>query len=352
MDISKIDKNFALENISETDIEWISAHDERFTLCGVYHDGERYVRLPYEVAKATNDGVANLYKHTSGGRLRFITDSPYVAVKAIIDKPDVMSNMPLTGSAGFAIYIGGVYKNTVRAVYSLCRRSEGDTSAIQGIFRRGVSESNFCEVYFPLYNGVREVYIGVKKDSNISRYDYKKQGRVVFYGSSITQGGCASRPGNDYAAHLSRMLDFDYLNLGFSGSARGEESIASYIASLSDVRVFVLDYDHNAPNVEHLRKTHYPLYATIRAAHPHTPVVFISRPNFLPQRDHIDRRAVIRETYERAMSEGDSNVRFIDGETLFWGEARDACTVDAAHPNDLGFFRMASVIRPILAELL
>ena len=125
MDISKIDKNFALENISETDIEWISAHDERFTLCGVYHDGERYVRLPYEVANATNDGVANLYKHTSGGRLRFITDSPYVAVKAVIDKPDVMSNMPLTGSAGFAIYIGGVYKNTVRAVYSLCRRSEG-----------------------------------------------------------------------------------------------------------------------------------------------------------------------------------------------------------------------------------
>ena len=352
MDISKIDKNFALQTISESDIEWVSAHDERFSLYGVYHRGERYIRLPEEVAKATNEGVAQLYKHTSGGRLRFVTDSPYVAVKAVIDKPSVMRNMPLIGSAGFAIYMDGIYKRSVIPDYAHFSKLSGDTSAIQGIYKHNTSTEHFYEVYFPLYGEVREVYIGIKKDSKISSYDYKKQGRIVYYGSSITQGGCASRPGNDYTAHLSRMLDVDYLNLGFSGSARAELPMVEYIASLSGVSVFVLDYDHNAPNVEHLRKTHYPLYSAIRAAHPTTPIILISRPDFEADQSSEARRSVIASTYERAVAEGDSLIRFIDGETLFETDMRDACTCDGTHPNDLGFFRMAKTVYPILNEFI
>ena len=351
MNIEQIDKNFALTTINEPDIEWISAHDERFTLCGVYHDGEKYIRLPEQIAKDTNEGVAHLYEHTSGGRLRFKTNSPFVAVKAVISRPAVMRNMPLTGSASFAIYMDGIYKNTVIADYAQFSKIEGESSAIQGICKHGDASEHAYEIYFPLYNGVREVYIGVRKNSEISKYDYKKCGRVVYYGSSITQGGCASRPGNDYVGHLSRMLDTDYLNLGFSGSARGERAMVDYIASLEDVSVFVLDYDHNAPNAAHLQNTHYPLYSAVRSAHSDIPIVLISRPDFCHLPDHIARREVILDTYNRALANGDKNIYFIDGETLFEGDMRDACTCDGCHPNDLGFYRMAKVIYPVLKSL-
>ena len=143
----------------------------------------------------------------------------------------------------------------------------------------------------------------------------------------------------------------DYINLGFSGSARGEEAICQYMASL-DVSVFVVDYDHNAPSLEHLKATHYPLFKTFRDAHPGTPVVFVSKPDFRGDADSVARRAAIYETYRTAKENGDDNVYFIDGELLFAGEFRDSCTVDGCHPNDLGFFRMGMVIGEAVAKVL
>ena len=102
--------------------------------------------------------------------------------------------------------------------------------------------------------------------------------KVVFYGSSITQGACASRPGNSYEAMVARRFGFDYVNLGFSGNAKGEDTMAAYIAGL-DMDVFVYDYDHNAPTLEHLAKTHEPFFNIIREKRPDLPVVMISRPS-------------------------------------------------------------------------
>jgi hypothetical protein len=205
-----------------------------------------------------------------------------------------------------------------------------------------------CEIAFPLYGGVRKLLIGVNKGCTVKKakpYTYQKP--VLFYGSSITQGGCASHPGADHVAKVCRWLDTDYINLGFSGSARAEETMQNYLASL-DPSVFVLDYDHNAPNPEHLVATHYPLYEKIRNAHKNTPIIFITRPDFEMDASGADRRAVIYETYCKAKANGDKLVWFIDGETMFGTQDRTDCTVDTCHPNDLGFYRMASTIYPVL----
>jgi lysophospholipase L1-like esterase len=209
------------------------------------------------------------------------------------------------------------------------------------------------EIYTPLYNCVYEIFIGLKEGCTLlPAVEYPNKIPVVFYGSSITQGGCASHPGNDYVSIVCRDLGLDYVNLGFSGNAKGEPIMADYLANLQ-AKIMVLDYDFNAPSVEWLKQTHYPLYQKIRAAQPDVPIVFMTRPNFLyDPKVCTPRREVIYNNYLQAQKNGDKNVYFIDGETLLGGEDWHLCTVDNCHPNDLGFYRMAMRVKSVLQDIL
>lgn len=356
MDITQIDENFKLPSLeNEADIEWLNAKEEPFDLRGVFYSKkeEKYVRLPLDVAKATSAGVDYLATCTAGGRVRFITNSPYVAIKCVVPRVLPMNHMPLGGSHGFTIYENGNYVAPLFPNMTELVETKGEKYAFQSICHLPVHLLQDMCIYFPLYNGVYELYIGVKKGSTVQTpTPYPLAKPVVFYGSSITQGGCASRAGNDYVSILSRTFRFDYINLGFSGSAKGEQPIADYIASLHP-SVFVLDYDHNAPSLEHLRSTHYNMYETFRRENPTAPVIMMSKPDFDSNPEScLKRRAVIFESYLQAKKNKDKNVFFIDGETLFGKDGRDCCTVDRCHPNDLGFYRMAQTIAPVLKKAL
>ena len=148
---------------------------------------------------------------------------------------------------------------------------------------------------------------------------------------------------------ITRRLRIDHINLGFSGSARAEDSIAEYIASL-DMSLFVYDYDYNAPTVEHLRNTHEKMFKTIRAAHPTIPVVMLTRPKMFLTEAEVERREIVYATYQRARDSGDTNVYFLDGATLM-SLADNEGTVDGCHPNDLGFFSMAKVLGDLLETI-
>ena len=370
MNIADIDKNLAYTVISERDIRWINANKKPFSLHGVTYSAEEqcYRRMTKEVAEASDlsEGMPYLCYSTAGGRLRFQTDSPYVALKCVIPSRDIMEHMPMVGSFGFSIYSDGKYAGKYAPIWkNILNPIEGDVPR-QGVYytlnygKVSFDGINYflgtgmreIELHFPLYGGVFEFYVGVKEGAKIlppREYTYKKP--VVFYGSSITQGGCASHSGNDYVALVSRWLDTDFLNLGFSGSAKAEKTIRDYLASL-DPSIYVLDYDHNAPNAEYLQRTHYPLYQAIREKHPTTPIVFMSKPDCDYDPNANERRAVIYETYRKAQENGDTNVSFIDGKTLFGENDRDCCTVDKCHPNDLGFYRMAQVVYPVLMKYL
>ena len=351
MRIEEIDKNLKVEtNIQKDDIIWLSPKDAPFSIHGLCETEKDmpYHRLPEEVGKATNPGVAGLMWHTAGGRIRFATNSPYIAIKAVMNECGTMPHITKAGQSGFDLY---GYKNEKQVYIATFMPVPGLTKGYESCI--GVpAEMNTYNINMPLYDGVKELYIGLAKDAEIApAAPYKYEKPVLYYGSSITQGGCASRPGNAYQGFIERKLDTDYINLGFSGSARGEEVICQYMASL-DVSVFVVDYDHNAPSLEHLKATHYPLFKTFRDAHPETPVVFVSKPDFRGDADSVARRAAIYETYRIAKENGDDNVYFVDGELLFAGEFRDSCTVDGCHPNDLGFFRMGMVIGEAVEKIL
>ncbi len=346
MDINKIDKNFAVETkIDREGLRFYSAEDAPFSLHGVKREGDRFRRLPEAVAGTVNSGVLSLHANTAGGRVRFVTDSPYIAVHVKLGNCGKMPHFPFTGSIGMDLYTGTHYLGTFAPPFDV-------TDCFEGAITTYMEGKHAYTVNLPLYSEVKELYIGVKEGSALECAPaYSTERPVVFYGSSITQGGCASRPGNAYPAILSRALDFDYINLGFSGNARGEKTITDYIAALP-MSAFVYDYDHNAPNPAHLAATHEVMFKVIRAAHPDLPVLMLTRPQPYLKPEEEERLAIVRRTYENALAAGDRNVYFIPGPELICEAVREAALVDNCHPNDAGFVSMAHSIESMLKTML
>ncbi len=358
MNISEIDKNFNLSYDEPEDTEWFSARELPFVTYGIEYVEQtgRYRRLPMDIAKSVNSGVAALSQNTSGGRVRFATDSPFIGIRAVEPYAEIFPHMPVTGKNGFSLYSDKAYLSLFTpSIRRIQNGAEIGKIAFGGMLKNDFGLSDMT-LFFPLYSDVESVYIGLKRGSVLrAPTPYKHSKPVLFYGSSITQGGCASKPGDDYVNRLSRMLDTDIINLGFSGNAMGEPAMAEYIATL-DPSVFVLDYDHNTPSPEHLRQTHYPFYKTFRDAHPTTPIILMTMPAFADDRFKPTRQPryeAILDTYNRAKAEGDENVYFLSAYGCFGEGLSGECgTVDRCHPDSLGFLRMAELVYPLLNKLL
>ncbi|MDD6175940.1 MAG: SGNH/GDSL hydrolase family protein [Firmicutes bacterium] len=359
--ISEIDRNLAVRGkIEGVELCFRNARQEPFAVYGLLPGGEHepFRRIPQQTAQAVNEGVLALHTNTAGGRVRFQTDSACVAIRAKMPEKCLMPHMTFLGSSGFDLYL-----------------TEGTACRYAGSFmppvdRMGGYESMIrfpdralrdVTINFPLYDAVDELFIGLEPGAALqSGGRYRTEQPVIYYGSSITQGGCASRPGNSYQAVISRMLDCDYRNLGWSGSARGERVMAEYIAA-QPMSLFFMDYDHNSPSAEHLAQTHEAFFLSVREKNPDLPVILASKTD-LPlssqaARERDERRRIVSRTYENALRRGDRNVRLIDGGTVFscleaQGLTADSCTVDGCHPNDLGFLCMAQVFGREIGEML
>lgn len=304
--------------------------------------------MPEAVAKTVSPGVYALHTNTAGGRVRFATNSPRIHIRAKLDNPGKMPHFALTGSCGFDLYTGRRYAGTFVPPFDVKKKFES-TLTVPEDLNDGTMRT--YTLHFPLYSDVISLHIGIDKDAALCAPEaYRFEKPVVYYGSSITQGGCASRPGNAYENIVSAVLDCDHINLGFSGNAKGEDTMVAYLANL-DMRVFVCDYDHNAPTVQHLLETHEKLFHAVRGKHPDLPVVFMTRPQFYLTRDEQERLAVVRRTYENALAAGDRNVYFLPGPGLLEESVRDTALVDNCHPNDSGFVSMANAVIRVLRNI-
>ena len=359
--IGEIDKNLAVNRtIQGMELKFYNARRAPFHIYGLIpgNEGETFRRIPCEVAERVNPGVLRLHTKTAGGRIRFKTDSACVAIRAYMPKKCLMPHMPFLGSAGFDLYVKEgnehVYKGSF--IPSIDR-----TDSYESMIEFGSWEMRDIIIHFPLYDGVTDLFIGVEPEAAVERGDlYRSELPIIYYGSSITQGGCASRPGNGYTNIISRNLNVDHVNLGFSGSGKGEPEMAEYIA-LQPMSLFFLDYDHNAPAPEYLAKTHEAFFLTIREKNPELPIIMASETDTAktPQKaeDILHRRDVIMRTYHNALNRGDRRVMLIDGTEVFkeaskLGVSPDSCTVDGIHPNDLGFACMAKVFGDVISKML
>ena len=354
MKIEEIDKNFKIENnLNHNDWDNYNVLNEPFEIYGVFYDKGGFRRMDESVGTALekydNYNISILSTHTSGGRVRFSTNSTGIAVYAKVRHPSKFSHIPLTGSSGFDLYktIKGkeVYLGTFKPPYDL-------TNYYDAVVRFEDDTYNTITINFPPYCGVEELYIGVDKGSKIGKplTSYIDKKPIVYYGSSITQGGCASRPGNIYQNFICRETNCDYINLGFSGGAKAEDVVIDYIKKL-DMSIFVYDYDYNAPNAEYLEKTHQKMFDEIRKVHPDIPIIMLSIPTLNVTKVIKDRRKVIKKTYDTAIKNGDKNVYFISGQQLL-KYSKDNFSVDSVHPNDLGFYSMGKVLGKLINKIL
>lgn len=356
MDITEIDKNFKLEIPNEPDLVWYNAKNELFSLHGIYYDEEEksYRLMPEREAEKISFGVNYQARYTSGGRLRFITDSPYVAIKCVeptFEPPHISS--PSICTHGFDLYREKESLGYYCADYQTFKNIPNYESeiAFSGIIRINKSEKAEYTLHFPRTIGVNELYIGLKEGSILEAASKYRNGRVIYYGSSITQCSCSSGAGKGYQEFLSRWLECDYVNYGFSGNCLGELEMARFLGK-QDASVYVIDYDHNAPNAEYLEKTHYPFYKELRKYKPNTSVLFMTMPNFDTFPEAERRAEIIKTTYKEAKKAGDKNVWFINGRVFLGKRDRSSCTLEGLHPNVLGYYRMARALYPVLKKIL
>lgn len=330
---------------------WHDFPDDRFPVFGLGWWEEtrpNLWRFPERIREAIPEAVWNLSRMPSGGRIRFRTDSPSLALRLRYPPLQYMNNMPRIGQAGVDLYVDGQYWKPFFPV-----EQEADAVFFQ---RLPAQEREIC-LYLPLYFPVEVLAVGLEEGAQVvAPAGFARDLPVVYYGSSITQGGCASRAGMSYQAIVSRALNLDFINLGFSGWGRGEPAVAQAVAELQAC-CFVIDFCQNVPTVERLEEVYAPFLATIRAAHPDTPVICITPifgmsevwgedPSRLPRMREVIRRAVADR-----IASGDRNLILVEGYSLLGPGDREGL-VDASHPTDLGFLSMARGLEgPLRAAL-
>ena len=356
----QFDSNMVVpEAIGRPDVKFYDVTEAPVRYYGVFREDGVFRRVPIEVAKTVSPGIHTMCGTNAGGRVRFMTDSPYVAIAVEYSQFELSCVVTNLNMVGFDMYADSSFVGAFRPPVDFKGAPLFSSLDIPSVLPCEAASENGSDerkmrlitIDMPSYSGVKNMHIGVAESAKISHApDYSLEKPIVFYGSSITNGAAASRPGMTYEARLSRELDVNYINLGFGGLCKGEPEMAEYIAGL-DMSIFVMDYDHNAWTLEHLAATHETFFKRVRESHPDIPIIIISRPNDCPSA--ADRFAIIKDTYENAKANGDDNVYLINGMEFFGGD--NDFTVDRVHPTDLGFYFMAKRIseelRPIVTAL-
>lgn len=369
MDIAKIDPNMAVKSTVKDDAVMLDPRNfEKFDFYGLYNpreNTEHYRRIPEteELKNATNcTGFLNYCP--AGGRIRFSTDSEYIGVSVEVDGTGTVINNSKIGRMGLDLYIDTERGSSFAGIFKPAAETNTlveniiDLSDIKhSVFRKEKGKMYFYTIGLPTLEATKSIKIILQKDSKLGHgIKYRNQKPIVYYGSSITQGIASPKPGGTYQAIISRRLNSDYINLGFSGNTKGEKEMMENIAFL-DMEAFVYDYDHNAPDVEHLEKTHKRGYEIVREKHPDIPIIMISKPDFRTSiisssYNNEKRRDVIYKTYIDALNSGDKNIYFMDGAEFFNFDEGDLATSDLCHPNALGFYVMAEKIGNLLKKVL
>lgn len=327
----------------------LRADDLPFRIYGVRKD---FKRLPNEVAEKVNPSVAWSGLESTGGRILFRTNSDYIIIHANAN-PETNFNCysSRVSLTGFDVR-EKIGKNFITVGY-IAPTQGPNKDYIEGRLMFKESKMRDIMIFLPTFAQVSDILIGVREGSRVeeSKFNYKYELPVVFYGSSIVHGaGCSSNASN-YPSVVSRMINSDYINLGFGGAAHAENEIIDYIASLH-MNCFVYDYDHNAPNPEELERTHYAGYERFRKQRPDVPIIMATRVDYyLHQEEYEPYRKIVIESYKKARNEGDKKVFFIDGKDMIQANMVNYAMADNVHPNDVGYYLMAKQFASLIKKI-
>lgn len=361
-DAADFDRQMAAQNARGEEILWHEVPNENILVegLGFFSEERRWNRLPQSLSgmlQAQRPALIELSSHMAGACLRFRTDSRAVWVKAAVNAAPYMAHMTPAAQCGCDCYL--------RALPDMAWQ-------FAGLTKFSPQEDSFCcelardlpphtevLVYLPLYIGIRSIAIGLEKGAQMQPALPRKHRRTIaFYGTSITQGGCASRPGMAYPAILSRELDREVYNLGFSGNGVGMSGLASCFCSLPRLGALVVDIQPNA-GPQGLLETNLPAFLdAVRGCAPQLPVLVLSASwqtkcgwNSTEAEQFAREERFQQQEVERRKSRGDSFIWFASARDMLETVAKET-TVDGVHLTDLGFWLLAQKLRPLLCRML
>ena len=309
-------------------------------------------RFPAKAEKTVTKSVWGLSRHSAGMMVRFKTDANAIHAKWKVTSPRLgMAHMPPSGVSGLDLYARDAKGKWRWAAATRPSKQEMQSTLLRGI-KPGLRE---YALYLPLYNGAESLEVGVPEGAKFERLAPRKAKPLIFYGTSITHGACASRPGITHPAILGRRLEIPVINIGFSGNGRMHEAVGKLMAEV-DAACYVIDCLPNMDATMVMERC-VPLVKLLRKARPDTPIVLVEDRRFanswlIPGKSkfHDDNHAALRKAYDQLQGAGVKRLHYLGGDALLGDDSEG--TTDASHPNDLGFIRQADAFEPVLRKAL
>lgn len=320
----------------------------------IYPDSlPHYSRMPEFLKPTVRKALWNLGQNSSGMAIRFRTNSTVISSKWEVAYNNSMSHMSPTGIKGLDLYCwtDGQWRFVKSAQPTGKSNNTVIISGMKPIEREYI-------LYLPLYDGISSLEIGVDTNASLGSPLLSVPSRekpVVFYGSSIMQGACASRPGMASSNIISRRLNVETINLGFSANAFIDYEIAEMMADV-DAAAFILDFVPNA-SVGQIKDRTACFLGILRAKHPHTPVIFVEDPVFAHSlfdcniaKEVADKNSMLDKVFRDMEKAGWKDIYLVKSDKML-GDDGEA-TVDGIHFSDLGFTRYAGLIIPVLQKVI
>ncbi len=324
---------------------------QSFTIIGKYHSEKNYARFPKNYENKLRKEVWDLGQHSAGISIRFRTNASEIIVRWTVLGDNIMDHMPFTGIKGVDLYahVGDNWKyvGTGRVKAKVNQFTMVKNSG--GIFREYL-------LNLPLYDGIDSLSIGVNTNAEITtpaeKYLIDKK-PVVYYGSSIAQGGCASRPGMAFTNILSRMMDRSFVNMGFSGSGTFDIPVGEAISEIN-AALYVIDCNPNT-QTELIYQRALDLVKFLKEKRPEIPVLLVEGFYYVSgfgnpgESDQAKKNVELRRAFNTLKKEGVKKIFYKEGTELIGNDYEG--TVDGVHPNDLGMMRIADGLRPAIQKL-
>lgn len=341
--------------IDHENLKWFDPRDNKnLEIRGLYwfNKEKRYHRFPLSMENAVRESLVQLASCTSGGQMRFRTDSTRIIISVTNTGCTGYPTMAEVGRRGFDLYTGAPGKEVF---WNSALPVAGEKSYAASLFTHKERKMRDFTLNFPLYCGVEEVLIGIDADSELlPPQELAVKAPVVIYGTSITQGGCASRPGSAFTNRLSRKLQCEFLNFGFSGQGKNDSEIAELLTTIEAPAMFIIDSEANSVSEELILQNVPRFLDILRARYPETPILIVTKVTYGPRyTEEIPvLKHVFRKIWLERLENGDKNIYFLDGSTFWEGGDYWENTIDGAHPTDAGFALMAEKMEPVLRDLL
>lgn len=348
----KLDPYMQRRQIIQEGLHWYDPKEGRFKVEGLYwfNKEKLYNRFPRETVPTHHKNVVSIAASTAGAQIRFRTDSRRIVLSVRTTDIACGITMAETGRSGFDLYTGPLGSEKF---WNSARPFSGEQEYVDELFSVSDKKMREFRLNFPLYNGVEELLIALEEDAELlPPAPLPVKDPIVIYGTSITQGGCASRPGSAFTNRLSRALQAEFLNYGFSGHGINDPETAELISSIENPALFIIDSEANSKNAELIRERVPRFLEIFRSRHPETPILIVTKIPYGPRYvTDPALKAEFRKIYEERKLAGDKNIFFFDGST-FWDPEDTENSVDGAHPTDLGFSLIAKKLEPVLRDLL